>query len=125
MSKTSIFKIILVIFVFSQSLYSQTKPKHIKTKITYKPVTVQIEPIELTIVSGDLRQIYEKSVETESGRTLTASSVAGDIEISTWDKNEVEVKVMGNDEAERKLLFDAYKTDEGVKIDCGQKKQNN
>src|ERR1700674_1105604 len=66
----------------------------------------------------DLNLIYEKSLQTEAGKILNTSSVAGDIEISTWDKNEVSVKIYGNSEAELKLVFDAGNTYDGVKVDC-------
>lgn len=130
MSKNRTFFIILaVILAISQTLYSQEKPKHhTKTEINITPM-IEINPVDVTVpyvvVTDDLRQLYEKSIETTGGKILTASSVAGDIEISTWDKNEVNVKILGNDEAERKLIFDSYQTDEGVKIDCGQKKEGN
>src|SRR5205085_5740060 len=112
------FFILFALLAFSQSSFSQEKPKHYKkTEINIAPM-INIDPITITVpevvtITNDLRQLYEKSFETEPGKILTASSVAGDIEISTWDRNEFQVKIMGNDEAERKLVFEAYKTDEG------------
>jgi len=127
MLKNTIFNVIMaVMFILSQTIYSQTKHTHKHTEINIMSI-MQTEPIlpVLTEINNDLKQLYEKSFETESGKSLTASSAAGDIVISIWDKNEVEVKIMGNYEAELKLIFDSYKTDEGVKIDCGQKKEGN
>lgn len=122
MSKKSIFFIALAAYTLNPALYSQIKHSHKHTEINIQPM---IQTENTISVADDLKQLYKKSVETESGKTLTASSVAGDIEISTWDKNEVEVNIKGNDEAEKKLIFDCYKTDEGVKIDCGQKREGN
>ena len=53
------------------------------------------------------------------------SLVAGGIEISTWDKNEVNVKVYGNDEAEEKIIFSAEETSSGVKVEGKQKDSKN
>ncbi len=129
MLKKTTFFVLFIIFALSQSAISQEKPKHNKTEVNIAPMII-IEPETVTIpkvviTTDDLRQLYEKTFDTETGKTLTASSVAGDIEISTWDRNEFQVKIMGNDEAERKLIFDAHKTDEGAKIDCGQKRDEN
>ena len=75
--------------------------------------------------ADDARLLFEKSIPTESGKELITSLVAGGIEISTWDKNEVNVKVFGNDEAEEKIVFSAEPTSTGVKVEGKQKDKNN
>lgn len=76
-------------------------------------------------LADDARLLFEKSITTESGKELITSLVAGGIEISTWDKNEVNVKVFGNDEAEEKIVFSAEPTSTGVKVEGKQKDKNN
>ncbi|HMQ78147.1 MAG TPA: hypothetical protein PKE39_07600 [Ignavibacteria bacterium] len=76
-------------------------------------------------LADDARLLFEKTISTESGKELITSLVAGGIEISTWDKNEVNVKVYGNDEAEEKIIFTAEQTSTGVKVEGKQKDQKN
>jgi hypothetical protein len=122
MSKTAFLIIILTLSL----MYNQTSSQTSFSK-TNKTTSCQTTHTKSTgkHADDDLKLLYEKSIETEDGKTLTASSVAGNIEISVSDKTEVNVKIFGNDEAEKKLIFDSYKTDEGVKVDCGQKKDGN
>jgi len=75
--------------------------------------------------ADDARLLFEKTISTESGKELITSLVAGGIEISTWDKNEVNVKVYGNDEAEEKIIFSAEETSSGVKVEGKQKDSKN
>lgn len=75
--------------------------------------------------ADDARLLFEKTIATESGKELITSLVAGGIEISTWDKNEVNVKVYGNDEAEEKIIFSAEQTTAGVKVEGKQKDSKN
>jgi len=75
-------------------------------------------------LADDARLLFEKTISTESGKELITSLVAGGIEISTWDKNEVNVKVFGNDEAEEKIIFSAEQTSTGVKVEGKQKEKN-
>lgn len=76
-------------------------------------------------MADDARLLFEKTISTESGKELITSLVAGGIEISTWDNNEVNVKVYGNDEAEEKIIFSAEQTSTGVKVEGKQKDSKN
>ena len=76
-------------------------------------------------LADDARLLFEKTISTASGKELITSLVAGGIEISTWDKNEVNVKVYGNDEAEEKIIFSAEETSTGVKVEGKQKDSKN
>jgi len=49
--------------------------------------------------------IKEKSLSTSQGKTLNVKSECGDINISTWNKDEVYVKITGNDNAKEKMEF--------------------
>lgn len=92
--------------------------------IFFKSLLILLLMGKLTF-ADDARLLFEKSIPTESGKELITSLVAGGIEISTWDKNEVNVKVFGNDEAEEKIVFSAEPTSTGVKVEGKQKDKNN
>jgi len=76
-------------------------------------------------LADDARLLFEKTISTQSGKELITSLVAGGIEISTWDKSEVNIKVFGNDEAQEKIIFSAEETSTGVKVEGKQKDKNN
>ena len=75
--------------------------------------------------ADDARLLFEKNIPTESGKELVTSLVAGNIQVSSWSNNEVNVKVYGNDEAEEKIIFTAEQTSTGVKVDGKQKDTKN
>jgi DUF4097 and DUF4098 domain-containing protein YvlB len=75
------------------------------------------------LFSQETNIIKEISYPTEKGYTLTISTIAGTIDVKTWDKNEVEVKVTGNSTAEDMMNIDIFNTPTGIKID-GQKKSD-
>jgi len=76
-------------------------------------------------MADDARLLFEKTISTESGKELITSLVAGGIEISTWDNNEVNVKVYGNDKTKKKIIFSAEQTSTGVKVEGKQKDSKN
>ncbi|QQS35637.1 MAG: DUF4097 family beta strand repeat protein [Ignavibacteriales bacterium] len=57
--------------------------------------------------AGDdnLRVLHEKTFPISAGKDLKLEAASGDVMILTWDKNEVYVKVLGNDKAEEKIDF--------------------
>src|SRR4030095_3253041 len=78
-----------------------------------------------TAVSSDTRLLYEKTLQTEAGKELVVTLIAGNITVSTWSNNEVNVKVYGNDEAENKVIFNAENTETGIKVEATQKGTKN
>lgn len=64
----------------------------------------------------DLKLIKEKTFPTTEGKTVHVKVSGGDVFLSSWDKNEVYVKILGNENAEEKLEFDLNSTDDGVEI---------
>ena len=64
----------------------------------------------------DLKLIKEKTFSTTEGKTVNVKVSGGDVLLSSWDKNEVYVKILGNENAEEKLEFDLNSTDDGVEI---------
>jgi|WetSurMetagenome_2_1015567.scaffolds.fasta_scaffold36568_2 DUF4097 and DUF4098 domain-containing protein YvlB len=49
--------------------------------------------------------IIEQSLPTSQGKTLIVKSDCGDLNISTWNKDEAYVKITGNDNAKEKMEF--------------------
>ncbi|MGD8781572.1 MAG: DUF4097 family beta strand repeat-containing protein [Ignavibacteria bacterium] len=62
------------------------------------------------------RTIHEKTFDVSPGQLLELETSTGDVNIKTWSKNELYVKVLGNRKAEDKMEFDFYETSDGVKI---------
>jgi len=76
-----------------------------------------------TFFSGnDLKLLLDKTLQTETGKLLDANTVIGDFKITVWDKNEAGVKVYGNENAEKYLVFTAENSASGIKVD-GTKKE--
>jgi DUF4097 and DUF4098 domain-containing protein YvlB len=76
-------------------------------------------------IADDARLLFEKTLQTEPGKELITSLIAGGVKISTWASNEVNVKVYGNDEAEEKIIFIAENTETGVKVEGKKKESSN
>jgi hypothetical protein len=53
----------------------------------------------------NLQVLQEKTFQINQGKTLKLDASSGNIEISTWDKNEVYVKISGNERAKEKVEF--------------------
>ena len=49
--------------------------------------------------------IKEKSLSTSQGKSLNVKSDCGDVNISTWNKDEAFIKIIGNDNAKEKMVF--------------------
>lgn len=56
--------------------------------------------------SKDLSVIHEKTFQISSGKTLRVDTRPGDVMVTPWEKNEVYIKVLGNDNASEKMEFD-------------------
>jgi DUF4097 and DUF4098 domain-containing protein YvlB len=72
---------------------------------------------------NDLKLLLDKTVQTEPGKLLDLNTIAGDINITVSDRNEANVKIYGNDNAEQSIVFTADNSSEGIKVD-GTKKEN-
>jgi DUF4097 and DUF4098 domain-containing protein YvlB len=71
--------------------------------------------------ADDFKLLGEKTLQTEPGKSLNISSIAGNVIINSWSKNEVEVKMYGNEKAEENLTFDVSAVDAGVRVDAQSK----
>lgn len=65
---------------------------------------------------NDLKILHEKTLQTSSDKTLKIDATVGDIKVTSWDKNEVYVKIMGNKKAEEKVEFSFNSDDEDILI---------
>lgn len=57
------------------------------------------------LIGGDHDLIQERSFPISPGKDLRIKVGGGDINVSTWDKHEVNIKVFGNNNAKEKLEF--------------------
>jgi len=62
--------------------------------------------------------IHEKTFKVKEGQTLELIASMGDVKISTWDKEELYVKVSGSSKVEKKFDFSFEETNYGVKIEA-------
>lgn len=72
---------------------------------------------------SDLSTITEKTFKISPGKNLYLKTDAGSINLRTWDKSEVYVKILGNDKAKDKMKFNFDNNDNEVKI-IGKKKSS-
>ncbi|MCK9425126.1 MAG: DUF4097 domain-containing protein [Ignavibacteriaceae bacterium] len=69
-----------------------------------------------TALPEDLSLLHEKTFATTPGKLLKVETQSGSVKIETWDKNEVYIKVYGNNKAKEKLEFKFQDEDWGVSI---------
>jgi len=71
--------------------------------------------------ADDLKLLKENTIQTEPGKSLNLSSVAGNVIVNSWSRNEVEVKIYGNEKAENYLTFDVSPVESGIRVDAQTK----
>lgn len=69
----------------------------------------------------DIKLLFEKSLPTEKGQKLRVDTQAGNIKITSWDKNEVQVKIYGSAEIENSFEFEVGTDASGVKVNGSKK----
>lgn len=71
-----------------------------------------------TMVFADqsLELIQDKTFDAEEGQTLRIDSGIGEVEIHSWDKKAVSVKILANEDARKHCQFKLHETDNGVDI---------
>jgi DUF4097 and DUF4098 domain-containing protein YvlB len=67
---------------------------------------------------AELKLLHERTFPTVSGKQIKMDVSPGDVYISTWDKNEVYVKISGNRKAEEKVRFTFENRDGNVEINA-------
>jgi Fe-S cluster biogenesis protein NfuA len=76
------------------------------------------------IYFGDdnLPVLHEKTFQISPGKVLELNTSGGNVEITTWDKNEVYVKIFGNERAKSKVNFTF--NNNGDKVEVTAKAKN-
>lgn len=64
----------------------------------------------------NLKLIHEKTFAVNPSENLKLRTDVGDVKVSSWDKNEVYVKVFGNSRAQEDLEYSFEKVSDGVEI---------
>jgi Fe-S cluster biogenesis protein NfuA len=64
----------------------------------------------------NLPVLQEKTFQISPGKALELSTSGGNVEITTWDKNEVYVKIYGNDRAKSKVEFTFNNNEDRVEV---------
>ncbi len=65
-----------------------------------------------------LKVIHDKTFPISPGNDFKLDASAGDITISTWDKNEVHVKILGNDKAKEKVEFNFNESTDKIEVEA-------
>ena len=73
--------------------------------------------------NNDLQLIQEKSFNISPGKNLYVDINSGDVKITNWDKAEVYVKILGNENGMEKMDFTLVGNEEEVKV-TGKKKSS-
>ena len=75
----------------------------------------------INIFGEDLKVIEEKTFQISPGKDLSVKTSSGGVSISSWDKNEVYIKILGNKKAEDKMKFDFYNDENKVEMTAKRK----
>ncbi|MDZ7626686.1 MAG: hypothetical protein U5J96_19835 [Ignavibacteriaceae bacterium] len=73
--------------------------------------------------NDDLQLIKEKSFNISPGKNLLVDISSGDVKVTYWDKDEVYIKIFGNENAMEKMNFNMEGNEELIKI-TGKKKSS-
>jgi DUF4097 and DUF4098 domain-containing protein YvlB len=71
----------------------------------------------------DLQLLKEKSFTISPGKNLLIDLGSGDVTVTYWDKEEVNIKIFCNENAKEKMSFSMEKTDEMIKV-TGKRKSS-
>jgi len=69
----------------------------------------------------NLRVIEEKTFQVQPGKNLKVDASNGGVSITSWDKNEVNIKIFGNEKAKDKMTFEFKNDDERVEVRAKRK----
>ena len=65
-----------------------------------------------------LKVIHDKTFSISPGNDFKLDASSGDVIISSWNKNEVHVKILGNDKAKEKVNFSFNNTEDIVEVEA-------
>ena len=66
--------------------------------------------------AADLKVLEERTFQISPGKNLKVEASSGDVKVTSWDKNEVYIKILGNSKAEDKVKFDFYNDEDKVEV---------
>jgi hypothetical protein len=66
--------------------------------------------------NGDLQTLQEKTFSIQPGKDLKVEASSGDVTVTTWDKSEVYIKILGNDKAKEKMEFAFNNNEDEVSV---------
>ncbi|MBI1939075.1 MAG: DUF4097 family beta strand repeat protein [Ignavibacteriales bacterium] len=66
--------------------------------------------------ASKLELIKEKSFQVKPGGGLQVEASGADVKIMSWDKEEVHVKIFGNERAREKMRFEIEQAENGVRV---------
>lgn len=69
-----------------------------------------------TISDDDSKLLTDKSFTVQAGGILQVKSILGNVKVSTWDKNETNVKIYGNDNTEKDINFEVIQNGVDVSV---------
>lgn len=65
-----------------------------------------------------LKVIHDKTFPISPGKDFKLDASSGDILISSWNKNEVHVKILGNDKAKEKVEFNFNDSEDMIEVEA-------
>lgn len=77
--------------------------------------------LSVTSAAGNKKVLHEKTFMVKTGELLQIRAQGGDIGVKAWDKEEVYIKVLGNEKAGKKIKFSFKRTESGVLIEAEKK----
>lgn len=83
------------------------------TKLIYLLFLLYYLPVNTILADGIIK---EQILATSQGKTLIVKSDCGDINISTWSKNEAYVKITGNDNAKESMEFNIEEKNGNIQV---------
>ena len=69
-------------------------------------------------IDEKLKVIHDRTFPISPGKDFKLDASSGDVMISSWDKNEVHVKILGNDKAKEKVEFNFKDSEEMVEVEA-------
>lgn len=69
-----------------------------------------------SVYEGNLETLHEKTFNIQPGKNLRVETSSGDVTVTTWDKSEVYIKVLGNEKARDKVDFVFKNDDDEVSV---------
>lgn len=72
--------------------------------------------LNANVFAEELRTLKENTFQVKDYQNIYVNASGTDVKIESWDKQEVYVKILGNNKAEEKLKFEVYQEGDVVKI---------